>query len=78
MYKDHVITEEDRQLIEALISCVAGLVRLPDILRGIWPSVEYKTRFGIWFKRAVENGEFAGITVRGKSVENHQLYHIAS
>jgi hypothetical protein len=78
MAKHHFLTDDEQLLVEAILaSAVTGLYRLSDLFGEVWRSIQYKTGFGIRFKRSVEAGQLSGIQTFGKTVENHQLYYVA-
>jgi hypothetical protein len=70
--------DEDLQFVQKLLRRFSGTYRLPELLHDVWPYIDGKTFFGISFKRAVDAGQLAGVTTCGKTVENHQLYHVAN
>lgn len=77
MITDKNLSEDLRDFFHDLIRRLRpGIYRLAEIFGEDWLLFEPKTAVGIWFRGAVDAGEFPGVRTCGKTVENHQLYSV--
>lgn len=77
MFDNKNLNEDLRDFFQDLIRRLApGIYRLAEMLGNDWSLLEPKTAIGIWFRCAVDAGEFPGVRTCGKTVENHQLYSV--
>lgn len=77
MFDNKNLNEDLRDFFQDLLRRLApGIYRLAEMLGDDWLSIEPKTAVGIWFRCAVDAGEFPGVRTCGKTVENHQLYSV--